>query len=199
LLVEAGESARWEYSASLECSTGPLLEFITERLDYKANPSLPLLQDAKKLPNYVLHHNHLSGESLSFGDWRGASCCFNEIYAHCNDGTSYYGKVLDKEKVLSAIENREFIESNAEDCLFYFTCNTLLGSFFRKEVICRALKIRTYVEYGSSWGKKHLSHQAILNINMAGVETIGQLGDICEQLIQSAALKLSNIEWWPQR
>lgn len=195
LLVEAGESSRWEYSASLECSTGPLLEFSTERLDYKANPSPSILAEILQWPNFVLHHNHLSGESLSLDDWRGASCLFKEIYAHCNDGTSYYGKVLDAEKVLSVIDNKESMEMNAENCLFNFTNNTKVDAFFRKEVICRALKIRGYVEYGNSWGTKRISHQAVLNINIWDVQSVGQLGIACESWVQAAAVELSNSNW----
>lgn len=195
LLVEAGESARWEYSASFQCSTGPLLEFSTERLDNQANPSPSILTEIQGCPNSVLHHNHLSGESLSFDDWRGASCYFNEIFAHCNDGTLYYGKVLDAEKVLSVVNNKIFMETTAENCLFRFTNTPQLDAFFRKEVICRALKIRGYVEYEYSWGTGPISHQAILNIAMSGFQSIGELGAAFESLLQNAALELSKSNW----
>ncbi len=196
LLIEAGESARWEYSASLHCPKGPLLEFSTEKLENQANPSSSLLDSISSYPEIVLHHNHLSGESLSFADWRGASQYFNEIYAHCNDGTSYYGRVLNKEKMLSVINNKiTLIEVKAENHLFNYTNNTEFDAFFRKEVICRALKIRGYVEYGYSWGAKQIRHQAILKMNIFGIQSIGQLGAACEKWIQSAALDLSNDDW----
>lgn len=196
LLVEAGECARWEYSASLHCPKGPLLEFSTEKLENQANPSSALLDSISNRPNFVLHHNHLSGESLSFADWRGASVYFNEIYAHCNDGTSYYGRVLNKKKVLSVIKNKkDFIEMNAENHLFNYTNNIQLDAFFRKEVICRALKIRGYVEYEYLWGAKRVNHQAILTMNIPGIQSIGQLGTTYEQCIQSAALDFSKDNW----
>lgn len=195
LLVEAGESARWEYSASFQCPTGPLLEFSTERLDNQANPSPSILTEIQRWSEVVLHHNHLSGESLSFDDWRGASCYFHEIFAHCNDGTLYYGKVLDEEKVLSVVNNKEFMETTAENCLFCYTGTPQLDAFFRKEVICRALKIRGYVEYGNLWGTELIHHQAILNLAISGFQSIGQLGTAYESVLQNAALELSQRNW----
>lgn len=196
LLVEAGESVRWEYSASFQGPQGPLLEFNTEKLDFQANPSSSLLKEISQWPDFVLHHNHLSGQSLSFSDWRGVSTHFNEIYAHCNDGTSYYGRVLDKRKVLSLINNkRDFIDVIAENILFRSTNDTQLAGFFRKEVICRALKIRGYVEYGYSWGRLSVSNQEILGMNIRGIQSIGQLGDRYDQMIQKAAYELSNDNW----
>ncbi|MER3383433.1 hypothetical protein [Pectobacterium aroidearum] len=196
LLVEAGECARWEYSASLHCPDGPLLEFRTEKQHNQANPSSELLDSISVHPNFVLHHNHLSGESLSFADWRGASNYFNEIYAHCNDGTSYYGKVLNQEEMLSLInDKKDLIEVMAENHLFKYTNDTKLDAFFRKEVICRALNIRGYVEYGYSWGERRINHQAILTMKIFGIQSIGQLGTACESWIQSAALDLSNDNW----
>jgi len=193
LLVEAGENAHWEYSASLQCPQGPLLEFRTEKLDNQANPSTSVLDKMSQWPNFVLHHNHLSGQSLSFADWRGVSMFFNEIYAHCNDGTVYYGRVLDKVKVLHIIDNlKDDIEVKSENILFKYTNNNELASFFRKEVICRYLKIKGYVEYGYFWGNLSISHQKVLNLNIQNIVSIGGLGNAYEDLVQCAALNLSD-------
>lgn len=193
LLVEAGENARWEYSASLQCPQGPLIEFRTEKLDNQANPSASVLDNMCEWPNFVLHHNHLSGQSLSFADWRGTSMFFNEIYAHCNDGTVYYGRVLNKDKVLYIIDNiKDQIEVGSENILFKYTNNNQLSSFFRKEVICRALKIKGYVEYGYIWGGLSINHQEILNLKLTNIGSIGGLGNNYENLLQCAALDLSN-------
>jgi hypothetical protein len=193
LLVVAGESAAWEYSASLVCPEGPLLEFSTEMLDYQANPSSTLLYLIDNLPENVLHHNHLSGESLSSGDWRGASVYFNEIFAHCNDGTIYYGKVLNKEMDLPSLFRK--IETKAQDCLFKYTQSPDIDDFFRKEIINRAFKIKGYVEYEYSWGGKNTSHQKITALNLSKINSIGQLGAAYNGLIDNAATDLSKMQW----
>ncbi|MEB8255051.1 hypothetical protein NGI13_05640 [Enterobacter asburiae] len=193
LLVEAGEAVSWEYAASLAYPKGPLLEFITEMQDNKANPSATLLYLISKWPNIVLHHNHLSGESLSFGDWRGASLYFNEIFAHCNDGTAYYGKVLDKNEVPSL--STKNLEVLAQNHLFDRTEDPDISYFFRKEVINRAFEIRGLVEYGCSWGTLAIPHPTIIGWSLNNITSIGQLGMAYDNFINLAASDLSNDNW----
>ncbi|PXW50605.1 hypothetical protein DFO55_12212 [Grimontella sp. AG753] len=189
LLVEAGEQARWEYSASLVCPQGPLLEFSTEMLDFQANPSSTLLHLISKWPDFVLHHNHLSGESLSSGDWRGASLYFKEIFAHCNDGTLYYGRVLNSEKDLPLLFSN--LEVKAENYLFEYTGNPGVDEFFRKEVINRAFRIKEYVEYEYSWGNLSTPHPNVVKMKLNGIQTIGGLGRVYDTIINNAANTLS--------
>lgn len=193
LLIEAGEQSHWEYSASLETPDGPLLEFSTEMLENQANPSSMLLYCISKFPKFVLHHNHLSGESLSGSDWRGASLYFNEIFAHCNDGTSYYGNVINHKRNLAFLF--QTLEVNAQDLLFKHTDNPDIDGFFRKEVINRAFKIKGLVEYEYKWGTLSIPHQKIVNMNIPGIQSVGELGVMYDDAINKAAHNLSNMQW----
>jgi hypothetical protein len=155
-----------------------------------------VLAEIEHWPEVVLHHNHLSGESLSISDWRGTSTYFNEIYAHCNDTTSYYGKVLDKRKILSIVNNISLnLEIDAENILFNYVNNAVVAGFFRKDVICRAFKLRGYVEYGYSWGILSVNHINVLNMNLSGISSIGQLGRVFNPMIDMAAHTFSKQNW----
>lgn len=188
----------WEYSASLESPLGPLLEIRTEKMSGKANPSQLLINDSSSYPHYVLHHNHLSGESLGFADWCGASTHFNEIFAHCNDGTYYYGKVLQKDILLSKINSVKIhLESIAENCLNdrLLDVYSQAISFFRKDVICRAFKLRGYVDYGYQWGCSTVKHTEVERMNINGIISVGKLGAILDTIINEAACELSKKPW----
>ncbi|NRF74080.1 hypothetical protein QNM34_13755 [Rahnella bonaserana] len=198
IVVNAGEDALWEYSASLKSPHGPLLEIRTEKMSGKANPSQLLIDDSSSYPDYVLHHNHLSGESLGFADWCGASTYFNEIFAHCNDGTYYYGKVLQKDTLLSKINSvKVHLESMAENCLndHLLDMYSQAISFLRKDVICRAFKIRGYVDYEYQWGYSAVKHTEVERMNINGIISVGQLGRVLDRVIIEAACELSEKSW----
>ncbi|MGA4651326.1 hypothetical protein [Enterobacter hormaechei] len=196
LLVKAGENTKWEYSAILQSSKGPLLEVSTEKLPQRATPSDSIMAEIMQWPEVVLHHNHLSGESLSLSDWRGTSVYFNEIYAHCNDMTSYYGKVLDKERILSLVNDTSLnLEIDAENTLFNYVKNAEVAGFFRKDVICRAFKLRGYVEYGYSWGILSADHMNVLNVNIDEISSVGKLGRIFDPMIDMAASEFTKKNW----
>jgi hypothetical protein len=198
IVVYAGESTLWEYSASLESPNGPLLEIRTEKLPERANPSQSLIDDSSSYPDYVLHHNHLSGESLSFADWYGASTHFNEIFAHCNDNTYYYGKVINKDALLSKLNYLSVdLETLAENSLNSHMPDMYIQAigFFRKEVICRALKLRGYVDYEYKWGGLVTNHTEVERMKINSVISVGQLGRILDGIISKAADDLSKKSW----
>jgi len=130
--------------------------------DDSADPS----QDVHSLANagaqIVVHHVHLSQESLSIPDWNGLVTLFSETFAHCADGTRYWGRVVDRawvEKIVHCDAQR--VEMNAQNHLFSILNGTTFNSiganaaqFFRKEVVNRAMRLHGFVEYEYSWGSK---------------------------------------------
>jgi hypothetical protein len=161
-VVSLGISHDWEFGAYLITPVGPLIEIRCLMRDDSADPS----QDVHSLANagaqIVVHHVHLSQESLSIPDWNGLVTLFSETFAHCADGTRYWGRVVDRawvEKIVHCDAQR--VEMNAQNHLFSILNGTTFNSiganaaqFFRKEVVNRAMRLRGFVEYEYSWGSK---------------------------------------------
>ena len=198
-VVELGVSQGWEFAAYLKAPDGDLIEFITRMEDDGADPSSDVKKLAKDVNTVVVHHNHLSQESLSVADWRGVNCIFNEIFAHSSDGTIYYGKVLNKSR-LKEITEGEYnkIVNKGENNLFNLLNDDgleleleIISSFFRKEVVNRAMALKKIVEYEYSWGVGES-----LPYNKSGNKTIqkpgGNLGDCFNKYINDAAKTLSS-------
>ena len=158
-VVELGNLKGWEFAAFLESPSGPLLEFITRMHPYGADPSNDILVRTAPANRVVIHHNHLSQESLSFPDWAGLTVFAEQTFAHCADGTCYWGKVIKATKVNDVLKKAQIVEINAENFLFKILnsnnsnyTNALLAGFFRKEVVNRAMKLCKYVDYEFLWG-----------------------------------------------
>lgn len=158
-VVELGNLKGWEFAAFLETSSGPLLEFITRMLPGGADPSNDIVNRTAPANRVVIHHNHLSQESLSFADWAGLTVFAEQTFAHCADNTRYWGKVINETAVNTVLNKAQTVETNAENFLFNILINIShlprpaeLASFFRKEVVNRAMKLRGYVEYEFFWG-----------------------------------------------
>ena len=157
-VLKLGSQERWEFAAFLAAPTGPLIEIRTVMRSDGVDPSLDVLQKAGN-GQLVCHHNHVSQESLSSADWRGLVRIFNETWAYCEDGTRYYGRVLDingVERVLrrnylglaARAETHLTNLLNAQGHLEAYT----LGPFFGKEMLNRAMLLRDLVEYKFDWG-----------------------------------------------
>ena len=168
-VVSMGVCQGWEFAAYLETSKGPLIEIRTLMRRDGADPSVDVLQKAGN-GKLVCHHNHLSQESLSSADWRGLAQIFDETWAHCEDGTQYYGRVIDicnVERILRT--NYEAVESSAETKLFKILNAknnpraTDLAGLFRKDVLNRAMCEREMVVYDVSWGTKNIPSCAVQN------------------------------------
>lgn len=193
-VVSLGISQNWEFGAYLIAPNGPLIEIRCLMRDDSADPS----QDVHSLANagaqIVVHHVHLSQESLSIPDWNGLATIFSETFAHCADGTKYWGRVVDRacvEKIVHCDAQR--VEMNAENYLFSILDRTSFHSngadaahFFRKEVVNRAMRLRHFVEYEYSWGSKavppHVHNGYHARPNSAGI-----LGTSLEVHIDQAA------------
>ena len=162
-VVKLGSLQKWEFAAYLSSPNGPLVEIRTLMRDDGADPSYDVWDLVKKNTPIVVHHNHLSQESLSHADWMGLTCGFDEIFAHCEDGTTYWGRVLACPCVIKRVlQKYTTIETCAENNLFAIL-NALngpnaanLAHFFRKEVVNRAMGIRNFVEYEYSWGTHNI-------------------------------------------
>ncbi|GBR19619.1 hypothetical protein [Asaia spathodeae] len=160
-VVELGNLKGWEFAAFLEAPSGPLLEFITRMLPGGADPSNDILSRTAPENRVVIHHNHLSQESLSFPDWTGLTVFAEQTFAHCADDTCYWGKVINETEVNNVLSKAQTVEISAETFLFdilnnidFSPLSAELAGFFRKEVVNRAMKLRGYVEYEFFWGSR---------------------------------------------
>ncbi|MCL6654834.1 hypothetical protein A6R70_21355 [Agrobacterium rubi] len=155
-VVRLGTVNFWEFAGFLETPTGPLIEIRTLMRDDACDPSPDVHVSADRGNHIIVHHNHLTQQSLSFPDWDGLGTIFSETFAHCADGTVYWGKVVSRSDVLRVRANGHRVEIDSENTLF-----ALLGHrphaanvahFFRREVANRAMRIRGFVDYEHCWG-----------------------------------------------
>ena len=185
-VVKVGTERGWEYAAFLENCNGPLLSLVTERLPARAEPTPTVVDWANAGNDIIVHHNHLSQESLSMADWNGVVIYFDEIFAHCADGTTYWGRALNSDAVLRMIGDRDEHLTKAEnlfrDHILSKDMHNLwpaVGTLFTKEVINRAMRIRQYVDYGFQWGGGKLpSLKASLGLGKGSVASYGPSMDI---------------------
>jgi len=158
LIIKLGEKHRFEYAAFLETSDGPLIELRTEKLDNRAEPSKEFQKQVETDAKIVVHHNHLSGRSLSRSDWCGLIQLFNETFAHCEDGTTYYGRVLKTQQVENIICNYDNHLRVADDTLFKRIRDSqpnIEQKVYENlgiEVLNRAMRNREFVDYCYRWG-----------------------------------------------
>ncbi|MFJ5367078.1 hypothetical protein ACIPR9_18490 [Pectobacterium punjabense] len=208
-MVLAGEKTEWEFAAFLETPDGPLIELISRMQDNGADPSLDVHNKAKTLRTIVTHHNHLRDKSLGCADWYGTATIFHEIYAHCSDGTIYYGHVIDVNRIknlgnrlkgdlLEEAEKHLTKELNANffhPCLNKFD-NPIIASFFDREVLNRALRIKCLVDYGCQWGTACTYSSSVDALNILGINNLGELGKMFESHIEASAQDFANLKWW---
>jgi hypothetical protein len=194
-IVELGTLKTWEFAAFLETQVGPLIEFITRMTDDGADPSSDVLSAMKRTGKVVVHHNHLSQESLSFADWTGLTVIAAETFAHCADGTIYWGRVLDIASVGRILDRAIAIETEGENSLFELLGDhpaaISLSAFFRKEVVNRAMRLKGFVEYEVEWG----TQAATPNVRPGSISppgSAGNMGRTFHSYIDAAASNLAN-------
>ena len=199
-VVRLGTSDNWEFAAYLTTPNGPLIEIRCLMRDDSADPSHDVHCLANAGAQIVVHHVHLSQESLSIPDWRGLVSVFSESFAHCADGTKYWGRVVNRACVEKIVHcSAETVEMNAETHLFSILYGTSFHSigagaaqFFRKEVVNRAMRQRSFVEYEYSWGSKkvppYVRHGCPAPPSSAGI-----LGTALEVYIDHAASLLARV------
>lgn len=156
-VVDLGAVRHWEFSAFLESDKGPLIELRTLCKYDGCDPSEDVHRQAKNGKLIVVHHNHLSQESLSSPDWMGLANLFHETWAHCADGTVYWGRVTkhcEVKRIIGSAIDETAIETMICNilCPKYNQQGVHLAGFFRKEIINRAMKICGFVEYEYEWG-----------------------------------------------
>lgn len=160
-VVELGTLKGWEFAAFLKAPSGPLLEFITMMVPHGADPSNDIKSRMAPADRVVIHHNHLSQQSLSVPDWNGLTVFADQTFAHCEDGTRYWGKVIDETAVTHVLKKAMTVEVEAENFLFAIL-NSLkpdptaveFAHYYRKEVVNRAMKLAGFVDYEFSWDSK---------------------------------------------
>ncbi|WP_127341497.1 hypothetical protein [Enterobacter roggenkampii] len=187
---------KWEFAAYFDQSSGSLIELITKAKDDQAEPSLDVILKALKGDQIVVHHNHLSQESLSKADWNGANRLFNEIFAHCTDGTKYWGKVISFENVAKIILEYVYYSTEADNALVKVLQNHSLdhlstSGLFTKEIINRAMKIKQFVEYEYVWGTQNLNLPYNVSIPYQYTDSIGHYGKAIDSYIDNAAVILA--------
>ncbi|WP_454748923.1 hypothetical protein [Ciceribacter selenitireducens] len=152
-----GTASSWEFAAFLKTPTGPLIEVRTLMRDDACDPSQDVHASAARGNPIVVHHNHLTQQSLSFPDWDGLCSIFSETFAHCADGTVYWGKVVSHADVLRVRAKAQNVELDATNALAkelgYQPDSAIVAEFFRKEVVNRAMLLCGFVEYEHAWGK----------------------------------------------
>jgi hypothetical protein len=193
-VVDLGRFSNWEFAAYLEGPSGPLIELITRMRSDGADPSQDVQTKAAQGTAIVVHHNHLSQQSLSSADWYGLVHLFAESFAHCADGTVYWGRVLKKADVGQVLARYEPLRMNATNHLF----NQLpsgaqssdIAEFFSKEVVNQAMSLRGFVEYEVQWGSGNVLPESTQNAPNAG-SPAGILGCAIAGKILEAAKALA--------
>ena len=162
--------------------------------DDSTNPSLDVYQKYSQNVPIVVHHNHLSQESLSKGDWKGLDKVFDEVFAHCADNTTYWGRMLDPHAVDRTFGPTMNAEVDAESALFgILSPRPMAVDFahhFRKEVINRAMRQRGYVEYEYQWGSGSTPPHPRPG-GPAFTMGVGQYGALIDSEIDAAAMQLA--------
>ncbi|HFU2361824.1 TPA: hypothetical protein ACIGPV_003726 [Klebsiella variicola] len=208
-MVLAGVKTEWEFAVFLETQDGPLIELISRMKDNGADPSLDVHNKAKTIKTIVVHHNHLRDKSLGCADWHGIATLFCETYAHCSDGTIYYGRVINKERIknlgdrlkgdlLEEAEKHLIKELNSNfnhPSLDEFD-NPIIASFFDREVLNRALRIKNLVDYGCQWGTARTYSSTVGTLNILGIDNLGELGKLFESNIETSAQDFANSKIW---
>lgn len=193
-VVRDGTLKGWEYAAFLASSSGPLIAYATSNSSQYVNLP-PSVQSARTAgTTIVVHHNHLSQESLSCDDWNGLANGFAESFAHCADGTVYWGTVADRDEVLRFCPNQK-IQMEADNVWAATVPHTVtshpssqwVAGFFGREVLNRAMHIRGFVKYGYLWGSKPVSpHGTVYG-------PTGLTGQHLNALLHQAAAQLTSI------
>jgi hypothetical protein len=143
-------------------SDGPQIGIFTSRRADGVDLPEDVLKCVREHGGVIVHHNHLSQESLSDADWLGLIEVYSETFAHCADGTIYWGHAIDRGAIARTMPSGRVdlaVELAAINELsklinLYPDYNSI-GMFFRKEVINRAMRIRGFVEYEYVWGTKN--------------------------------------------
>jgi hypothetical protein len=162
VILSSADEQPWEFAALLEGADGPEIGMFTSERADGVDLSDDVVKRAREHGGVVVHHNHLSQESLGDDDWRGIVEVYAETFAHCADGTIYWGRAIDRQAISKVIANGfvEWAAINELNKLFEFYPDyPSIGTFFCKEVINRAMRIRGYVEYEYVWGSKNVFPQ----------------------------------------
>lgn len=190
-VVAEGMKDNFEHACFIETAIGPLLEVVTDCKDDRANPTQITLNFIAGGGRPILHHNHLSQESLSFADWSGASVMFDEVFAHCADGTVYWGRVLDHDGVAKVLARGEALEMTIMSTLHAKLGLSVEAEFFRKEVINRAMRAKHFVDYEVLWGSKSALPYVRAERGPPLTSTAAQMAKPIEPDLEAIAIALS--------
>lgn len=192
IIFEAYRSTGWEYSAFFDSSNGALIELLTEQNASGADPSQRLVRMARSGTEFIVHHNHPSQGSLSLSDWNGAATLnFREIFAHCEDGTVYWGTAANSAKLQYFFYSNP-IDQRGERILVDLLCKNecfddiSAVAIFGREIANRAMKIVGYVDYEVSWGSTQSP-----SANSSAPTSVSHWAKKYESLIDEAAKLLA--------
>ena len=192
-VVDFGTAVGWEFAAFLKAPQGPLIEMRSQAQPDGADPSGDVKLLAAAGVPVVVHHNHLSQESLSGPDWFGLCELFSETFAHCADGTVYWGQAIDHPSIRASTTGSNDVP--AMNALFSIldaagvSDAADLSGFFRKEVLNRAMLVRGFVKYGYSWGNQPVNPRPGPGSPQTG--PAGITGASIDHLIDRAAAQLA--------
>lgn len=155
-----GPISRWEWMAAFDANAIDLITFCTDRHPRGVGADASLRAHWTAGGRCIVHHNHLSRESLSNKDWDAlVSQPADEIFAHTDDGSIFQGQPVDRPELAAALANWE-AATYAADAAFMAAMPPLpnlidLTEQLSKHLLgCalerRGLAVYTY-EMGPSW------------------------------------------------
>ncbi|QNM83320.1 hypothetical protein H8M03_02950 [Sphingomonas sabuli] len=155
-----GPLSGWEWMAAFDTNAIDLITFCTDRHPCGVGADAALLAHWAAGGRCIVHHNHLSGESLSNKDWGAlVSQPADEIFAHTDDGSIFQGLIVDRPGMAAAL-GKWRDATNAADAAFMAAMPPLpnllnLTNQLSKHLLGSALARRglaTYAyELGPSW------------------------------------------------
>jgi hypothetical protein len=168
-----GMMTRWEWMAAIDTAAPGVITLRTDRRDDWTDPDDAMRAHWANEGSLIIHHNHPSNESLSCADW---TVLLNfpvpEIFAHGTDGSTFYGKLLDRDGAALALANYEPAADAAEAVIIMAApppAEALLGlvNLLRKHLVAQGLASKGYVDYqfaaGPIWASILRRHASLLS------------------------------------
>ena len=113
-----GPLSGWEWIAAFDTNAIDLITFCTDRHPRGVGADPHLLAHWAAGGRCIVHHNHLSGESLSNKDWDAlVSQPADEVFAHTDDRSIFQGIVVDRPGMAAALADWDSA-TNAADAAF---------------------------------------------------------------------------------
>lgn len=171
-----GLISSWEWMAAFDLDQTRLITFRTDRHPRGTGWDQHLQDHWTAGGRCIVHHNHPSGESLSDRDWLAlANHPVTEIFAHTEDGSIFYGRLLDTASAPTALANWQAATNAADTALMSELAGTPnlleLTEQLSKHLVGEALSSKGIVlyahEFGPTWSALVASCPAAIRAGIA--------------------------------